>query len=207
MQRTTKISILVAVIAVMLLTGSKTFAQQVKQKVGFVDFDSVVKRYYKTQLYQQQIQQEATEEEQNLKDKIEEINKMKQEMELLSDEARTEKEKELQTKIAEAQGQRERSKRDFQRKTINTMNEIFDEIYTEIEKQGKASGYTYIFRKRVASPAVDQPIILYADDQYDMTEPVISALNKGHESDLINEAEDNPTLEEELKDEMPSGAE
>ena len=207
MQKTTRISILVTVIAVMLLTGTKTFAQDVKQKVGFVDFDSVVKRYYKTQLYQQKIQEEASAEEQDLKGKIEEINKLKQEMELLSDEARTEKEKQLQSKIAEAQGQRERSKRDFQRKTINTMNEIFDEIYTEIEKQGKASGYTYIFRKRVASPAVDQPIILYADDQYDMTEPVITELNKGHESDLMNEAEDNPSLEEELKNEMPEGVE
>ncbi|MDX9703554.1 MAG: OmpH family outer membrane protein [Candidatus Auribacterota bacterium] len=205
MQKTMRITILVALVTV-TLTASELFAQELKQKIGFVDFDSVVKRYYKTQLYQQKIQNEATEEEQNLKDKVEEINKIKMEMELLSDDARSEKEKQLQTKIAEAQGQRERSKRDFQRKTINTMNEIFEEIYDEIEKQGKASGYTYIFRKRVASPAVDQPIILYADEQYDLTENIISALNKGHESDLISEDDMmKPSFEDELKKEMPKG--
>lgn len=206
MKTAARTSFIIALFGV-LLGAAGVQAQDSELKIGFVDFDSVVKRYYKTQLYQQQIQQDATEEEADLKAKIAEINKMKQELELLSDEARSEKEKQLQAKIAEAQGQRERTKRDFQRKTINTMNEIFEEIYAEIEKQGKAHGYDYVIRKRVASPAVDQPIILYADEKFDMTEEVISALNKGHESDLMQKQEDDPTIEDELKEEMPKGME
>ena len=205
MRNMLKRSVVFIALTLLLGLGSSLYAQS--SKIAFVDFDEVVKRYYKTQVYQMQIQEEVTQEETNLKEKIEEINRIKQEMELLSDEARAEKEKLLQAKIAEAQGSRDRTKRDFQRKTINTMNEIFEEIYDEIEKQGKAKGFEYIFRQRVASPSIDQPIILYADDQYDLTEIVVEALNKGHEEEMEQMDKEEPTTEENLDNEMPKSLE
>ena len=206
MRSTLKKSVLFITLTLILGLSSSLYAQT--SKIAFVDFDEVVKRFYKTQVYQMQIQEEVTQEETNLKEKIEEINRIKQEMELLSDEARAEKEKLLQAKIAEAQGSRDRTKRDFQRKTINTMNEIFEVIYAEIEKQGKAKGFEYIFRKRVASPSIDQPIILYADDQYDLTESVIESLNKGHEEELEEmQKEEEPAEEENPVNEMPESLE
>ena len=153
-----------------------SFAQNIK--IAVVDFDDVVKRFYKTAIYQEKMRGEVMDEENVLKEKIEEINQIKEEMELLSPEARVAKERSLQVKIAEAQGRRDQSKRDFQRKMVATMNEIFNEIYQEIEIQGKAGGYNFVFRKRVASPAIDQPILLYADEEYDITDQIIEALNK-----------------------------
>ncbi|MCB1194816.1 OmpH family outer membrane protein [bacterium] len=162
--------------ALILGVAQGIFAQNIK--VAVVDFDEVVKRYYKTQVYQEKMREEVIGEENILKEKIEEINQIRDEMELLSDEAKEEKEKMLQMKIAEAQGSRDQTKKEFQRKMVATMNEIFNEIYVEIEKQGKEGGYTFVLRKRVASPAIDQPIVLYADDQYEITEAIIEALNE-----------------------------
>ncbi len=185
-----------------LLSGKAVFSQEgATIKIGYVDFDEVVRQYYKTQLYQQKLQAEASDEEIVLKGKIDEINRIKQEMELLSDEAKTEKEKLLNMKIAEAQGRRDQTKRDFQRKAINTMNEIFNEIYKEIEIQGKAGGYTFIFRKKVATPAIDQPLVLYGDEKYDLTEKIIEELNKSQPKDKTTD--DESSLQEEIEQEMP----
>lgn len=176
---------LLTVFTVLIGLSTGGYSQdQASPKVGYVNFDEVVRQYYKTVVYQQQMQQEATEEEGKLKNKIEEINRMKQEMELLSDDARAEKEKLLQLKIAEAQGQRDQTKRDFQRKAINSMNEIFNEIYTEIEKQGKDGGYTFIFRQKIATPAIDQPLVLYGAAEFDLTDDIIEALNKDKPEDI-----------------------
>ncbi|MCD6460778.1 OmpH family outer membrane protein [bacterium] len=195
-------------IALTLIIGlsSSLFAQS--GKIGFVDLDEVAKRFYKTQVYQLQIKEELSQEETNFKEKVDEINRIKQEMELLSDDARTEKQKLLQAKIAEAQGSRDRTKRDFQRKAINTMNEIFDEIYVEIEKQGKAGGFDYIIRKRLASPTLDQFIILYGNDKYDLTEQIIEALNKGHKEELEQLNKKTEAAEDqEMDNEMPKSLE
>ncbi len=197
-----------AIIA-LLFVCSKSNAQD-KLKIGYVDFDEVFKRYYKTQLYQEKIQDEADQEEKSLQAKVEEINKLKQEMELLSDDARREKEKVLQSKIAEAQGSRDQTRRDFQRKTINTMNEIFDEIYKVIEKKGKDGGYSYILRLKMASPTIDQQIILYAEKKFDITEEVIQELNKDKKESLKEKTDskketgsEEKDIKDEIKDEMP----
>jgi|GEM_PF-1636640 len=209
MNRFFKVSTM-AVLAVAFICAKSTSAQD-KLKIAYVDFDEVFKRYYKTQLYQEKIQDEANQEEKNLQEKVDEINKLKQELELLSDEARKEKEKTLQSKIAEAQGSRDQTRRDFQRKTINTMNEIFDEIYKVIEKKGKEGGYSYILRLKMASPTIDQQIILYAEKKFDITEEIIAEINKGSKDVKKEESKGNKEtktedkdIKDEIKDDMPA---
>lgn len=210
-----KLSTMVMLFAA-LLSCKTAFAQNQNLKIGYVDFDEIVRKFYKTQVYQKQLEDEAKQEEAGLKDQIDEINRIKQEMELLSDDAKKEKEKLMNAKIAEAQSKRDQTKRDFQRKAINTMNDIFGEIYTEIEKQGKAGGYTFILRKKVATPAIDQPLILFADESYDLTEKVIEALNKNQAKEPVKGKSETkkeetpaeePSLQEEIQKEMPKSLE
>ncbi|MEW6535038.1 MAG: OmpH family outer membrane protein [Candidatus Auribacterota bacterium] len=198
----------IAFVGSCLCSFNASAQQSSSLKIGFVNFDEVVRRYYKTVIYQEQMQSEAAGEEADLKEKIEEINRIKEEMQLLSEEARQEKEKLLQLKIAEAQGQRDQTKRDFQRKAINSMTDVFNDIYVEIDKQGKEGGYTFIFRQKFSSPAIDQPLVLYGDAQYDLTESVITALNANKPADveLPTDTKPEPVQDNDNMDaEMPEG--
>lgn len=210
MSKTAKFLSVLFVLFGFLLT-TKVSAEDMK--IGYVDFDQIVKRYYKAQMFMENMRERVGKEEAVFQEKVEEINRIKQEMELLSEESRESKTKLLRLKMAEAKNMREAVAQDLQRKKINMMNQIYQEVYAQIDKIGKEEKYTYIFRDKIGTAVIDQPLILFATEKYDLTEKVIEEMNKGsleseEKEEVIEEekAEDSGAMEN-IEEEMPKSLE
>ncbi len=208
MSKTAKFLSVLFVLFGFLLT-TKVSAEDMK--IGYVDFDQIVKRYYKAQMFMEKMRERVGSEEAVFQEKVDEINRIKQEMELLSEDSRESKMKLLRLKMAEAKNMREAVAQDLQRKKINMMNQIYQEVYAQIDTIGKAEKYTYIFRDKIGTAMIDQPLILFATEKYDLTEKVIEEMNKsnvGLEEEVIEEekTEDSGAMEN-IEEEMPKSLE
>lgn len=111
------------------------------------------------------------EAEKNLKE--DELKKLKGELEkqsvLLSESARTAKEKDYQQKLKEYQRFLKDAQDDLQAKNDEFTNKIIDEIVKVVQEFGKKSGYTFIFVKNES--------MIYLDDRIDLTDELLKQFN------------------------------
>jgi len=111
------------------------------------------------------------EAEKNLKE--EDLKKLKGELEkqsvLLSESARTAKEKDYQQKLKEYQRFLKDAQDDLQAKNDEYTNKIVDEIVKVVQEFGRKNGYTYIFVKNES--------MIFMDDKVDVTDELLKQFN------------------------------
>ncbi len=102
------------------------------------------------------------------------LKDMKRELEkqavLLSDEARSKKEREFQQRAKEFQRFTKDIQEELQQKDADFTKRIIDEILKETRKIGKEKGYGVVLEKSESS-------IIYGDSSVDLTDDVIKAYN------------------------------
>lgn len=159
--------ILVAVLLVFSLIVPAGYAKN--GKLGYVDLRRAFYEYEKTKSMESQLTDE-TESRQTERNKvIERINKLRDEVELLSGKAKTAKQSEIDNELAALQ--------EFDRETrqtlLNKKNDMFREVIEDIQKVvesiGESGGYDYV---------LDSRNIMYAKPEFDLTDQVIKELNK-----------------------------
>jgi len=138
-------------------------------KIGYVDFEKVFNEYHKTKSGNEILNKEKSAKEDEGKKLVDSINKMRQEAELLSQEAKKKKEEEIKQKIRELREFSEITRRDLLKKRNDMWKDIFDEIRNVVEAKGKKEGFTVIF---------DDKALLYKTEGMDLTDEVIQTLNK-----------------------------
>lgn len=162
-----KLIIAVAIFAAFALIGSTAWAKE--YKIAFVDLASVFDQYKKTKDSESALAEKGKAKEAERKKFVDDIRKLKDEQSLLSDKAKAEKQTVIDDKIKELQ--------EFDRKAqdelLKERNDMLGGILKDIEKvvtdYAKEAGYDIVLNSRM---------LLYGDQQYDLTAEVMKRLNK-----------------------------
>ena len=173
-----------------LLTG----AARGSDEMAFVDLQEVFKQFYKTQLAQDQIRQQADDIKLEREEIEGEVAEMKTEIEVLradsrdkslSEDIRDNKRSQLEERLVDLQ-KKESDMAEFEKlrmKQIEQQNtrmtkKLFDEIHEVITYHAKAKGYAAV-TDRSAQSRIGTDIILYTSAEVDITANVLAILNEG----------------------------
>jgi Skp family chaperone for outer membrane proteins len=178
-------------------------------EIAFVDLQEVFKRFYKTQLAQDQIRQQADDIKMEREEIEDEVKVMKEEIEVLrtdsrdetlSDEIRENKRNQLEEKLVELQ-KKEQDMNDFEKLRMQQMEQqntrmtkkLFDEIHDSVINYAKAQGFSAVI-DRSAQSRIGTDAILFVSPKLDITSDVLAVMNEGREG--TREAEPEFKVEE-----------
>jgi Skp family chaperone for outer membrane proteins len=179
--------------AAFMMSGTALAADE----IAFVDLQEVFKQFYKTQLAQDQIRQQADDIKMERSEIEDEVKIMKEEIEVLradsrddtlSDEVRENKRDQLEEKLVNLQ-KKEQDMSDFEKLRMQQMEQqntrmtkkLFDEIHEVVIQYAKAEGYSAVI-DRSAQSRIGTDMILYTSPKLDITADVLALLNEGRES-------------------------
>ncbi|VGO15371.1 hypothetical protein PDESU_03954 [Pontiella desulfatans] len=188
------------VMAVFLVAAGAGAAEE----VAYVDLQEVFKRFYKTELAQDQIRQQADDIKMERDEIEEEVKVLKEEIEVLrtdsrdetlSNEVRQNKRDQLEEKLVDLQ-KKEKDMTDFEKLRMQQMEQqntrmtkkLFDEIHEAIINYGKEHGYQAVI-DRSAQSRIGTDTVLYSIPRLDITADVLAVLNEGRESTKAAEPE------------------
>ena len=178
-------------VAVLFAVGA-----QAAGDVVFVDVQEVFKRFYKTQLAQDQIRQQADDIKFERESMETEVKALKEEVETLRTDARDEtlsedtrdsKRNQLEEKLVELQ-KNEQEMIDFEKLRMQQLEQqntrmsrkLFDEIRETVVLYSKEKGFAGVIDRSAQSRAGMQ-VVLFANPKKDITADVLMILNEGHE--------------------------
>ena len=90
---------ILAVLVILGLVFIFSYGQAAEMKIGYIDFEKAFNEYYRTKTEDAKLKKELEDAEAGLEKKAFEISKLRDKMELLGEDARKEKEKELREQI------------------------------------------------------------------------------------------------------------
>ncbi len=181
------------ILTAVLLSGTARGADE----IAFIDLQEVFKQFYKTQLAQDQIRQQADDIKMEREEIGEEVKVMQDEIEVLrtdsrdetlSAEVRENKRNLLEEKLVALQT-KEQDLADFEKLRMKQMEQqntrmtkkLFDEIHETVIKYGKMEGFITII-DRSAQSRLGTDFILYTSPKVDITADVLAILNEGRET-------------------------
>jgi outer membrane protein len=186
-----------------------------QSRIATVDLRKVFDNYWKTKQADAALKDRAADIEKEHKTMIEDWKKAKEDYQNLLTEANNQtlsiEERDKRKKSAEDKfkqikesedtiGQYERQARttlDEQRKRMR--ESIVDEIRTTVNGKAKAAGYALVF-DAAAESFNNTPVVLYSNNENDLTAAVISQLNAGAPTDLPKAEEKKADTKDEKKD-------
>lgn len=160
--------LLLALIAIFMI-GFTIDSWAKEMKIGFADKLKILFEYKKSKELNEDLEKENQKAKEEFDRKADDIKKLRDEMELLSESARRQKESELETKLKELDNFRRGKQQEIGRKYDEGIRDISKEISEVCEKYGKNKGYDAIIDKRAT---------LYAPESMDITEDILKELNK-----------------------------
>ena len=180
-------------LAAVLLTGGVYAANE----IVFIDIQEVFKHFYKTQLAQDQIRQQADDIKLEREEMEAEMKEMKEVVEVLrtdsrdetlSEELRENKRNQLEEKLVELQ-KNEQEMIDFEKLRMQQLEQqntrmsrkLFDEIHDQIVIYSKEKGFASVIDRSAQSRAGMQ-VVLFASSKVDITADILAVLNEGRET-------------------------
>jgi outer membrane protein len=149
----------------MTLAGQTAYAE----KYAFLDVAKVFDEYQKTKDNDAKLQESGKEKEDARNKIVEEIRRMKDELELLNDAAKTEKQESINTKVRELQEFDTVARRELGEKRRVVVQEIFSDMDAVVQEYGKKNGYDFI---------INDKALLYKTDKFDVSADILKELNK-----------------------------
>ena len=157
---------MVLTLAVLLMMAAAAQAEDLK--IGYIDLSKTFDEYEKTRQYETSLGKKGDTKEAERQKLVDEIKELKDEMVLLSDKGKDDKQAAIDDKIKELQ-EFDRETRDELRKERDEMvRDILREIDKIVQDYGKEHGYTMILHDKV---------LVYGNDTIDITEDIIELLN------------------------------
>ena len=174
--------------------------------IVFIDAQEVFKRFYKTQLAQDQIRQQADDiklERESMEVAMKELKEAVEVLradsrdETLSEEIRRGKRDQLEEKLVELQ-MNEQELMSYEKLRIEQLEQqntrmtktLFDEIHEAIILYSKEQDYAGVI-DRSAESRRGMQVVLYANPKKDITLDVLTVLNEGHEEIQTGESSTN----------------
>lgn len=139
------------------------------RKIAYMNAVKVIDNYHKTKEADSQLEAESNKKTAEREKLVEKINKLRDEVELLAKDAREKKENELNDAVRGLQDFDREVTTTLKRKSDDYKKEILKEIDDVIKDYGRKNGYDLI---------LDSRTLLYANDAIDVSNDIISTLNK-----------------------------
>lgn len=160
-------------LAALLVTGgwwlvAGGLAEAAEPKMAYINLPKVFENYDKTKASEAALEKRGKEKEAEFESRMNELKKIRQGLELLNDQAREAKNREIEQKSDELQRFRTNIARDLRGERDKIAKEILKEIQDGVEEYAKAGGYSFVF---------DSGGLLYGQPGYDITDDVIKKLN------------------------------
>ena len=160
--------VIVAVLMLLFL-GNTGLLRAEDFKIGYINLGKTFDEYKKTQTYEKKLGDKGEKKEKEREKLVQDIRGLKEEMVLLSDQGKENKQTMIDEKIKTLQ--------DFDRDTRDTLRQerddmirdILEEINKVIQDYGKKNGYTAILNDRV---------VIYGNETIDITQDIVDILNK-----------------------------
>ena len=163
-----KTRILVVFIAALALTAAPAHAAKEPGKIGYVNLSLVFDSYEKTKQFDKELEAEAEAKRKERDVVVNEVKKLRDEIEMLSEQKRAEKQPQIDEKIKALQAFDRDARESLRKKRDTMLREILQEIDVLVKEFGDKEGYEYIFNDRV---------LLYKSDANDLSQKIIQKLN------------------------------
>ena len=161
--------LIVLVIGIFVL-GALAFSAQAKDgKIGYVDLRRAFYEYDKTKTFEDELNKLTDARQAERTKKVETISKLRDELELLSGNARNKKQGQVEEKIADLNEYDRATRQQLLNKKNDMFREVIDDIQGVVDGMGKKGNYDYI---------LDSRNIMYSKEDFDLTDQVIKKLNK-----------------------------
>ncbi|MBI4972043.1 MAG: OmpH family outer membrane protein [Candidatus Omnitrophica bacterium] len=138
------------------------------EKIGYVDVAKVFDKYEKTKKFDKELAEVGKQKQSGRDTIVLEVRRLKDEMALLSDQGKEQKQKLVDQKMRELQDYDRDAQRDLLERREGVMREIFKDIDEVIRDYGKQKGFDFIFNER---------LMLFRSEKYDVTDVVLGELN------------------------------
>ena len=140
-------------------------------KLGYVNLLKMFDGYQRTADSKQVLEQKGKQKQTELEGDFNELKKLRQSLELLNDQAKETKAREIEERSDEFKRLKARSEREFAQEQNQLAKQILDEIDQAVAGYAKANGFSLI---------MDERSLLYGEGAYDVTEEVLKVLNQGY---------------------------
>ncbi len=137
-------------------------------KIGYVNVGKVFDGYQRTKDSEGILEQKGKQKQTELENRVNELTKLRQSLELLSDQARQTKTREIEEKADALQQLKTKSQRELIRERNEAAKQILDEIDQAVKDYATANGFALL---------LDERSLLYGQDAYDATAEVLRMLN------------------------------
>jgi len=165
-----KLMFVIAVCSVLILAfGGVKQADAAEMKIGYVNLSKTFDEYKKTQDYEKKLGTKGENKEKEREKLVDEIKGLKDEMVLLSENGKQEKQSLIDDKIKNLQEFDRETGDQLRQERDEMIRDILQEINTVIQDYGKKNSYTAILNDRV---------VIYGSDSIDITQEMIDILNK-----------------------------
>lgn len=163
------------VVSALVMTGvwvsGMPKASAAAEKIGYVDMATVFDEYLKTKEFDKSLEAKGGQKQTERERMVNEIKKLKDEVELLSAAAKDEKQAVIDEKIKTLQEFDRSTRSALSKERDNMVRDILKEIEAVIQDYGKAQGYSFIFYDRA---------LAYKSDNSNLTTQVIKVLNDAY---------------------------
>ncbi len=160
--------VVAALFFVSVSLGAVNLASAASEKIGYMDLGKVFDDYNKTKDLDKELEAKGNTKEAEREKMVNEIKKLRQELDLLSDKAKEAKQAQIEERIKKLQDF-ERDARDSLRKERDDMaRQILKEITDTINEIAKKEVYLLILDKRA---------MLYGREGDDLTNNILKVLN------------------------------
>lgn len=164
-----KIFFVVITLTVFIACAAEISAEELK--IGYVNMQKIFSEYKKTQAAEAELEKKGKAKSEERNKMVEDVRRLKDESELLSDKGKEEKQAEIDTKIKALQDFDRLVRGELVEEREGVLREISVDIDKAIEDYGKKNKYDLILNK-------DKRVLIYDKGDLDITESVLRALNK-----------------------------
>ncbi|PIU42273.1 MAG: hypothetical protein COS99_01335 [Candidatus Omnitrophica bacterium CG07_land_8_20_14_0_80_42_15] len=161
--------IFVTLLLGLFLCGSFAPIAQAKElKLGYVDMQRIFTEYSRTKTSEAKLETEGKAKSDEREKMVAVVRRLKDEMELLSDKGKEEKQAQIDAKIKELQEFDRVARNQLGQQRENMIRDISKDIEKVITEYGKKEGYDLIFGKQ---------LLLFQTETLDITEAILKTLN------------------------------
>ena len=140
--------------------------------VGYIDLAKIFDQYEKTKDSDKNLETEWQGKQGEIKELREEITRLKDELEVLSEAAKAKKQEVVDSKIKELQDVTKEIQDELTGERNEIVRQILKDIDTVINQYGESNGYDLILNERV---------LLYRAEGLDLTDKIVKILNDKYE--------------------------
>ena len=139
-----------------------------EMKVGYINTSKLFADYQRTKDAEAVLEQKGKQKQAELEGRVTELKKMRESLELLNDQAKDAKGKELEAKADEFKRLKAHSERELVQERNDIAKGILEEIDQVVAEYAKANGFSLI---------LDERSLLYGEETRDLTSELLKTIN------------------------------